>query len=353
MHCRDYTNALDDYLAGSLSPAETEAFEAHGKDCPACAAELALMGDTLQAWADEAPYQPDEGFLADVMAQVRQVAPPQSKPSLWQQLSGLFADRRQLAPLLVGGLAVLMLLVFLPGQHDPSDQGGTITVAQAPSSWLHHCRADGSLRPLAVGEVLSIDEDTVASLQLSDGRGEITLAGSSTIQATKAGAALEAGRARFDLDLQGQRFEIATAQGTVVVWGTSFEVAINQDDVRVQVFEGRVRFEGPKNTVEARAGELIIATDSGVTTTPVGRNAAADVAPTNPPVMRPQDVAPVDDDPALDGVDIPNDDAGLPDNGGLPTVTASTEPTVATSPTADGRPVETNDRNDLERMFDQ
>ena len=67
---------LDAYHDGELSPAERSDVEAHLRDCPSCAAEVAAMRRMSGAVADTAPRKPSHEQLLQLARSVR--AEPQS-----------------------------------------------------------------------------------------------------------------------------------------------------------------------------------------------------------------------------------------------------------------------------------
>src|SRR5690349_25121378 len=62
---------LDAYHDGELSPAERSDVEAHLRDCPACAADLAAMRRMSGAFADAAPREPSHEQLLRLARSVR------------------------------------------------------------------------------------------------------------------------------------------------------------------------------------------------------------------------------------------------------------------------------------------
>src|SRR5881392_2392571 len=62
---------LDAYHDGELSPAERSDVEAHLRDCPSCAAELAAIRRTSSAFADTPPREPSHEQLLELAASVR------------------------------------------------------------------------------------------------------------------------------------------------------------------------------------------------------------------------------------------------------------------------------------------
>ena len=62
---------LDAYHDGELSPAERSDVEAHLRDCPSCAAELAAMQGISGAFADVTPREPSHEQLSELAASVR------------------------------------------------------------------------------------------------------------------------------------------------------------------------------------------------------------------------------------------------------------------------------------------
>jgi anti-sigma factor RsiW len=62
---------LDAYHDGELSPAERSDVEAHLRDCPSCADELAAIGRMSGAFADTAPREPSHEQLLQLARSVR------------------------------------------------------------------------------------------------------------------------------------------------------------------------------------------------------------------------------------------------------------------------------------------
>jgi anti-sigma factor RsiW len=62
---------LDAYHDGELSPAERSDVEAHLRDCPSCAAELAAMRGMSGAFADATPREPSHEQLLELARSVR------------------------------------------------------------------------------------------------------------------------------------------------------------------------------------------------------------------------------------------------------------------------------------------
>jgi transmembrane sensor len=100
-----------------------------------------------------------------------------------------------------------------------------------------------------------------AALVLEDGSTVQPLADEARIEAVESTAAkqavrLVAGKARFDVTPRAQRkFEVEARGVTISVLGTSFVVAVDEKDVRVQVEHGHVRVSWPGGSRELRAGE--------------------------------------------------------------------------------------------------
>lgn len=65
---------LDAYHDGELSPAERSAVEAHLRDCPSCAAELAAIRRMSGAFADTTPREPSHEQLLQLARSVRSEA---------------------------------------------------------------------------------------------------------------------------------------------------------------------------------------------------------------------------------------------------------------------------------------
>jgi anti-sigma factor RsiW len=75
---------LDAYHDRELSPAERSGVEAHLRDCPSCAAELAAMRGMSRAFADTAPREPSHERLLQLARSVR------AEPTDARMLLGLF-----------------------------------------------------------------------------------------------------------------------------------------------------------------------------------------------------------------------------------------------------------------------
>jgi anti-sigma factor RsiW len=75
---------LDAYHDGELSPAERSAVEAHLRDCPSCAAELAAIRRMSGAFADTTPREPSHEQLLQLARSVR------AEPSDARMLLSLF-----------------------------------------------------------------------------------------------------------------------------------------------------------------------------------------------------------------------------------------------------------------------
>ena len=75
---------LDAYHDGELSPAERSGVEAHLRDCPSCAAELAALRGMSGAFADAAPREPSHEQLLRLARSVR------AEPSEARMLLRLF-----------------------------------------------------------------------------------------------------------------------------------------------------------------------------------------------------------------------------------------------------------------------
>ena len=75
---------LDAYHDGELSPAERSDVEAHLRDCPSCAAELAAIGRMSGAFAGTTPWEPSHEQLLQLARSVR------AEPSDTRMLLRLF-----------------------------------------------------------------------------------------------------------------------------------------------------------------------------------------------------------------------------------------------------------------------
>jgi anti-sigma factor RsiW len=80
----EYRIRLDAYHDGELSPAGRSDVEAHLRDCPSCAAELAAIRGMSAAFADAAPRGPSHEQLVELAESVR------AEPSEARMLLRLF-----------------------------------------------------------------------------------------------------------------------------------------------------------------------------------------------------------------------------------------------------------------------
>jgi len=105
MSCTERQEALQDYLAGELSPAEASLIEAHARECASCARDLAAYRALFSAL----PAIPDPPVPADLHAQVvRAVLPPQPA---WRERETPRAStiRRVASTIFVGAFSVSMI----------------------------------------------------------------------------------------------------------------------------------------------------------------------------------------------------------------------------------------------------
>jgi anti-sigma factor RsiW len=78
--------SLEDYLAGSLDPAERQRIESHLKQCEMCREEVAAMEEASLLFGElrnGAAFGPNPGFYAGVMQRVEQSRPAPSLGSLF------------------------------------------------------------------------------------------------------------------------------------------------------------------------------------------------------------------------------------------------------------------------------
>jgi ferric-dicitrate binding protein FerR (iron transport regulator) len=98
----------------------------------------------------------------------------------------------------------------------------------------------------------------LATVKLRDGT-VVRLAPSSRLLVPDGGAGREVtleGRAFFAVArIPGQPFTVHTSAASARVLGTRFQLATENGGVDLQVLEGRVALEAPRNSVEVRAGE--------------------------------------------------------------------------------------------------
>jgi transmembrane sensor len=118
----------------------------------------------------------------------------------------------------------------------------------------------------------------LATVKLADGS-VVRLAPSSRLQLA-VGAQREVtleGRAFFAVaSVPGEPFRVRTRTATAHVLGTRFELATEDDGVRLLVLEGRVSLDAPQNTVEVSAGEQSGVRDGAASPpTPLADRAAA------------------------------------------------------------------------------
>ena len=325
MNCQKFNKYIDEYLSGELNASLNKEMEEHSAQCKCCAAELALLEDTLSAFAQEPLFAPEQSIAGDVMAKVRVIAKQNKPQSIFDKIKGLFSHSPMTVPAFVGALALLLAAIFLTGGPVPNKGNNSIVVAAAKPSWLFRQQSNGDLLPILVGEKITLSAQAPETLFLANNKGEIVVVPGTLLEATTEGVKQLGGNARYDLDLQGERFEIKVPQGKVIVWGTSFAVEVQKDRTEIKVFEGRVRFEGANKTVEARVGQKIIATDETV-------NATSPPEKPSPPLATEAEV----DEKEPTSIDEPEDDSDKP------------ETPVDTS---DGRQVDVTNTNDLENIF--
>ena len=96
---------LDAYHDGELSPAERCGIEAHLRDCPSCAAELAAMRGMSATFADTIPREPSHEQLLQLARSVR--AEPSDARMLLRLFRGAAVAAAVLLACTLGGAAYL------------------------------------------------------------------------------------------------------------------------------------------------------------------------------------------------------------------------------------------------------
>ena len=97
---------LDAYHDGELSPAERSDVEAHLRDCPSCAAELAAIRGMSGAFADTTPREPSHEQLLELARSVR-AAPPSDARMLLRLFRGTAVAAAVLLACAVAGAVYL------------------------------------------------------------------------------------------------------------------------------------------------------------------------------------------------------------------------------------------------------
>ena len=75
MKCKEYRRKISDALDDRLAPPAREAFEAHGRECPACAEALSALAREEKTARNATEITPRAGFEEKVLARVAAVPP--------------------------------------------------------------------------------------------------------------------------------------------------------------------------------------------------------------------------------------------------------------------------------------
>ncbi|HEY7388251.1 MAG TPA: zf-HC2 domain-containing protein [Bryobacteraceae bacterium] len=122
---------LEQYLSGTLSPADTREFEAHLNTCEACREEVHSMREVSECFTSLRPEQtlyPSSGFYAGIMQQVgRQTI----RPTFTGLFSWRFAFGRRVAFASVAMLAILGSYLWVrESAYQPAPTAETVMAQQ-------------------------------------------------------------------------------------------------------------------------------------------------------------------------------------------------------------------------------
>jgi anti-sigma factor RsiW len=104
---------LEEYLSGTLNPADTREFEAHLNTCNACREEVQSMRELSECFTSLRPEQtlyPSPGFYAGIIVQVGRQT---SRPTFTSLFSWQFAFGRRMAFASLAMLAVLTSYLWM------------------------------------------------------------------------------------------------------------------------------------------------------------------------------------------------------------------------------------------------
>lgn len=269
--CRQIETLVQGYIDGELSDSERVIMEEHVSDCRLCArtlkrhkrstAALFEMLDEYRLRQDLTPAvmahlpEMDRSAIAvrEVNWRIKHTA------SRWGRLVRLMPA---LAPAMIVLLAIALIYSWPRNGEIPADTIGLVTFRNGDvlrSSDVGTERSNVSLRSYVSGGD-RFETGPAAALMLSiAGPTEVKASENTRMQVRdEREVTVEKGRAWLHVGKDVRLFRVKTPMGDVVVFGTTFDVCVEEDRSIITCAEGRVQVDNGVAFRELNAGDQVI-----------------------------------------------------------------------------------------------
>ena len=263
--CHRIQKSVTAYIDGESSESERVAIDQHVEECPACAKlvkeQRELASELFKQFSDHKLSRnlrkPVLRHLPEMDMTAREVEAVNYRAKHPRSMRERFA---KVVPLLAGSIVVVLGLVvsaYWPEEDLPADT--IAVVAQASGKITHIARGETKaevLRPLMAirsEDTLIAGGHSVLLGTIAEGS-RLTLGEDSrAMMLSPRQVRLEHGRVYLDVSSGEELFRVNTAEATVTVFGTAFEVACNNGETLVTVERGVVFVESVSDPTRFRS----------------------------------------------------------------------------------------------------
>jgi len=269
--CRQIESLTQGYIDGEVSDSERLILEEHVSGCRVCDRVLkrhkqstALLYETFEA------YRLIQDLSAPVMAHLPEMdrAPLTARTVRevnWRAkhetvgMSRLLRLLPALAPVLIVGLALAIFYSWPQNGHAPTESIGMVMFCQGEVSRSSEAGLDPQgvdlSSPVAAGDRFETGNEAAMMLSLA-GPTAIKVAANTRVKIhNERRISVERGRAWLHVGKDVRLFRVNTAMGDAVVFGTTFDVRVEQGMTVVTVADGCVQVETDVAFRELNAGE--------------------------------------------------------------------------------------------------
>lgn len=278
--CTKIEHSLQSFIDGELSDSERLILENHLHDCPSCCLLLKQhTGCNADIFESFAPFRyqgdmtsyvmehlPEMITLSEGSGDLEQVNRRAKHPAPFRERFNLLVPLA--AAFLIVGLG-FMLKESWPEADIPDAVLGAVTYQKGSTSRIAsetEERSVARLRSIAqAGDRFETGAHANMMISLL-GPTEVKLAPNSRIRVhDERRISVEKGRVFLDVAKGNRVFRVLTPNGTVTVFGTSFEVYVQNDETTVSVVEGEVQVERGELFTQVFPGEQVHVTQDMTT----------------------------------------------------------------------------------------
>lgn len=289
--CAQTEGLIQASLDGELSAAEQTIFDEHVAACPHCARSLErhrrCAAAIFEAYRDE---RLDHDLVSGVMAHLPEMdTPRQVQEFNWRvkqarrgPVTAFLRLAPAMAPALLACLAFALYLFWPQDNAIDAEAVGVVTYRLGAVGWSTDARPGPSsvnLRHLVKkGERYETGPDAALMLALA-GQSRVKVDAGTRIKVHSDRAMrVERGRAWFNIGRDERLFRVTTPNGDVTVFGTTFEVRVENGRTVVTVRDGRVMAENGTAFIELTGDEQSVLTAGARPLTATQVDAALEMA---------------------------------------------------------------------------